>query len=209
MRHGRRLGAALLAAAGGLALALPLAAAAADSSALALLAQVYQAGGLVFGGGHVVLPLLQAGLVGPDRLDAGTFLAGYGAAQLMPGPLFSVAAFLGAALPAPLGGAPGAAALLLAIFLPGALLVAGALPFWAALRVRTGLRRGLAGLNAAVVGLLAAALLDPVARDALHGPAELAFVLLALPLLAHLRLPPLTGMLGVALAGWALAAWGG
>src|SRR6185437_7994892 len=101
-------------------------------------AAFYRAGALVFGGGHVVLPLLKASVVDPGWLDNNTFLAGYGAAQAVPGPMFTLASFLGARLPGGMGGAPGATVAVLAIFAPGLLLVAGALPFWRALAQRTG-----------------------------------------------------------------------
>ncbi|WP_406741208.1 chromate transporter, partial [Bordetella pertussis] len=111
-------------------------------------------------GGHVVLPLLQAAVVPGGEVSQAAFLAGYGAAQAVPGPLFSFAAFLGALLPAPLGGWPGALACTALIFLPGALLLVGALPFWNVLRGRPAVRAALAGVNAGVVGILLAALYD-------------------------------------------------
>ncbi len=135
-------------------------------------AAFYRAGALVFGGGHVVLPLLKASVVDPGWLDDNTFLAGYGAAQAVPGPMFTLAAFLGARLPAGMGGALGAAVAALAIFTPGLLLVSGALPFWRALARRTGAARALAGVNAVVVGLLAAAFVNPVAMSAIHAPLD-------------------------------------
>jgi len=135
-------------------------------------AAFYRAGALVFGGGHVVLPLLKASVVDPGWLDNNTFLAGYGAAQAVPGPMFTLASFLGARLPGGMGGAPGATVAVLAIFAPGLLLVAGALPFWRALAQRTGAARALAGVNAVVVGLLAAAFVNPVAASAIHAPLD-------------------------------------
>jgi chromate transporter len=123
----------------------------------------YRAGALVFGGGHVVLPLLQAEMVdGMALVDRQTFLAGYGAAQAVPGPLFTFAAYLGAASSGAPSGIVGAVVALLAVFLPSALLVVGGLPFWESLRAAPLARRALAGVNAAVVGLLAAALYSPV-----------------------------------------------
>jgi chromate transporter len=147
----------------------------------------YRAGALVFGGGHVVLPMLQQAVVEPGWVDRETFLAGYGAAQAVPGPMFSLAAFLGERLHGGEGGAAGAATGLLAIFLPGLLLVAGALPFWRALGARDGAARSLAGVNAAVVGVLAAALYDPVWVGAVHGGADIAIAVAAFALLAVVR----------------------
>ena len=154
------------------------------------LAQVfYRAGALVFGGGHVVLPLLRAALV-PGWLSDDAFLGGYGLAQAVPGPLFTVAAYLGA-IAAP--GTPAAAALtaLVAIFLPGLLLAVAGSWLWAALAHHARLRAGITGVNAAVVGVLAAALYDPVWVSAVHGPADIAIAATALLLLATGRVPPL------------------
>lgn len=132
----------------------------------------YRSGALVFGGGHVVLPLLDAETVGRGWLDADTFLAGYGIAQAVPGPLFTFAAFLGYSMtPAP-NGWIGAVIALLGLFLPSFLLLVGALPFWDRLRRAAGARAALHGVNAAVVGLLAAALYDPVIASAVHTPAD-------------------------------------
>lgn len=184
---------------------LPLLAAAMHSPALSVAAKFYQAGALVFGGGHVVLPLLQAGVVPAGLVSNDVFLAGYGAAQAVPGPLFTFAAFLGAAMPAPFGGWLGGPALLLAIFLPAALLVIGALPFWEALRQREGIQRAMAGVNAAVVGVLGAALYDPVWTSAIHSAADLAVALVAFVLLVRVRLSPVLVVALAAAAGWAMA----
>jgi chromate transporter len=202
----RRTGAALLLLALALLLLLPLWAAAGASPWVDAAAVFYQAGALVFGGGHVVLPLLQAGVVTPGWVGEDAFLAGYGAAQAVPGPLFSFAAFLGAAMPAPLGGWLGGLAMLLAVFAPGLLLVAGALPFWNALRQRAALRRAMAGTNAAVVGLLGATLAQPVIPGAIHGVADAALALGAFALLVRLRWPPLAV---VVLVAGAAALWRG
>jgi chromate transporter len=137
---------------------------------LGLVAAFVRAGALVFGGGHVVLPLLDAGIVRPGWVTENQFLAGYGAAQALPGPLFSFAAFLGAVATVGPGGVLGAAAATVAIFLPGALLVLAALPVLGWLRGRPGVAAVLAGVNAAVVGVLAAALVNPVATGALTSP---------------------------------------
>jgi len=188
---GKAAGAACLALFAALLLALPLLAAASGSLAMQAVAVVYQAGALVFGGGHVVLPLLQAGVVPPGWVSADDFLAGYGAAQAVPGPLFSFAAYLGALMPSPLGGWIGGLAMLATIFLPAFLLVAGALPFWDALRQRAGARQAMAGVNAAVVGLLGGALLGPVGAGAIGSTPDLVLVLLAFALLVWARLPTL------------------
>lgn len=198
---GRRAGALLLALAGVLLLLLPLAAAAWPVLALQAAAVVYQAGALVFGGGHVVLPLLQAGMVPPGWVTQADFVAGYGAAQAVPGPLFTFAAYLGAVMPSPLGGWGGGLLLLVLVFLPGLLLMAGAAPFWEAWRRREGTRRIVAGLNAAVVGLLLAALVDPVWPSAVHRPLDALLALLAFGLLVVVRVPPPVVVLLGAAAG--------
>ena len=164
-----------------------------DSSddALAVFGAFYQAGALVFGGGHVVLPLLEETVVAPGWISAEDFLAGYGAAQAVPGPLFSFAAYLGAQLPGDSGGVSGAALAVVAIFLPGFLLVAGVLPLWRFVSERPGASRAIAGANAAVVGLLAAALYDPVFTSAVTGPTDFAIGLVAILLLGAWRRSPL------------------
>jgi chromate transporter len=187
----KRLGAVLLALFGLLLVALPAWAAVTDSLLASALAVFYRAGALVFGGGHVVLPLLQSGVVPPGWVSHDTFVAGYGAAQAVPGPLFTFAAYLGAAMPAPLGGWVGGFALLLAVFLPAFLLIAGALPFWEALRQRVSAQQAMAGVNAAVVGVLAAALYDSVWTSAIHQAADLGLALAAFGLLVWGRVPPL------------------
>lgn len=156
----------------------------------------YRAGALVFGGGHVVLPLLQQAVVAPGWLDNDTFLAGYGAAQAVPGPMFAVSAFFGGRMHDGQGGALGAMVALLAIFLPGLLLVAGALPFWQVLGARNGAARSMAGVNAAVVGLLAAALYDPVWVGAVHDATDAVIALLAFVLLSAVRWPALAVVFG-------------
>lgn len=163
----------------------------------------YSAGALVFGGGHVVLPLLQ-GLVG-ERLAGDTFLTGYAAAQAVPGPMFSLASYLGALL-AP--GAPwlGALTATLAIFLPGFLLVLGLADAWQRLAARPALAGAVTGLNAAVVGLLLAALYDPVFRAAVHGGLDLVMVGVGFWLMRWRRVPLLWLVIGMALSGW-LIGW--
>jgi chromate transporter len=169
--------------------------------ALALLGAIYRSGALVFGGGHVVLPLLRAAVVAPGWVSDGAFLAGYGAAQAVPGPLFTFAAYLGAVASAPPGGVLGAALALIAIFAPGLLIVMGALPFWHELRARQGARAAMAGVNAAVVGLLASALYDPVWTSAVRGPADFAIAASGFVALIVWRAPPLVVVLLSAAAG--------
>jgi chromate transporter len=147
----------------------------------------YRAGALVFGGGHVVLPLLADAVVTPGWISKDEFLAGYGAAQAVPGPLFSISAFLGARIEGGEGGLPGAVIALVALFLPGLLLVIGALPLWRTLARRRDAASALAGINAAVVGLLAAAFYDPVWTSAVVAPADFAIALIAFAALAATR----------------------
>lgn len=172
-------------------LAMALAPMADMSPRTSVAAAFYRAGALVFGGGHVVLPLLEQAVVAPGWLDNNEFLAGYGAAQAIPGPMFSLAAFLGARLEGAQGGVIGASLCLASIFLPGLLLVAGALPFWRAITSRRGAASSLAGVNAAVVGLLAAALYDPVWIGAVLGPRDFAVALIGFALLAATRVSSL------------------
>lgn len=168
---------------------LPLAASTTANHALALVDRFYRTGALVFGGGHVVLPLLQAQVIAPGWISDQSFLAGYAAAQALPGPLFSFAAYLGAAMtPAP-NGWLGALICLLAIYLPSFLLLAGVMPFWSTLRQRAGVRRALSGINAAVVGVLLSALYSPVCTSAIHGAGDLAAALAGFALLVIGRLP--------------------
>ncbi len=163
----------------------------------------YRAGSLVFGGGHVVLPLLYAEVVPPGWVSAERFVAGYGAAQAVPGPLFTFAAYLGAVMQVPPTGWQGGALALGAIFLPSFLLVVGALPFWDTLRARRDFQGAVRGVNAAVVGLLLAALYTPVWTSAIHGPRDLGLALAAFALLAFWRAP---AWLVVALSAGAAAA---
>jgi chromate transporter len=150
----------------------------------------YRSGALVFGGGHVVLPLLQNAVVAPGWVTSQAFLAGYGAAQAVPGPLFSFAAYLGAASSLPPNGVAGAALALVALFLPGLLLVYGTLPFWDRLRSFPRMQAAMSGANAAVVGLLAAALYDPVWRNAVFTPRDFVLATAGFLLLAVWKLPP-------------------
>lgn len=154
-------------------------------------AAFYRSGALVFGGGHVVLPLLQQAVVAPHWVSQDVFLAGYGATQAMPGPLFSFAAYLGAIMPGPLSGVGGAIVALAAIFLPGLLVLIAALPFWNRLRQLSWARGAMAGANAAVVGVLSAAFYTPVWTSAVHDPRDIIAAATGLSLLIGLRAPPL------------------
>lgn len=180
---------------------LPLLSALFPGQALALIDAFYRAGALVFGGGHVVLPLLQAEVVPTGWVDKDAFLAGYGATQAVPGPLFTFAAFLGASMNQIPTGWLGGVICLLAIFAPSFLLVAGALPFWERLRRHRGAQAALTGVNAAVVGLLLAALYDPVWTSAIHRPQDFALALIAWVALMFWKLPPWLVVIGTGLAG--------
>lgn len=202
----KQAGAVVLVLFGALLVLLPAVAAATGSLVLSTVAVFYKAGALVFGGGHVVLPLLQAGVVPTGWVSNDAFLAGYGAAQAVPGPLFTFAAYLGTVMPAPMGGWVGGFALLLAIFLPAFLLVVGALPFWESMRQRDSMQRAMGGINAAVVGVLAAALYDPVWTSAIHSKADFGLALAAFGLLLYGRVSPVVVVAGAALCGWGMAA---
>jgi len=159
---------------------------------------------LVFGGGHVVLPLLQTAVVQSGTVTTADLLAGYGAAQAVPGPLFTFAAYLGALAKGPLGGWLGGLVLLAVIFLPAFLVLVGALPFWEALRHRKGLQASIAGVNTGVVGILLAALYNPVWTSAIHDRWDAAMALVAFGLLALARTPPILVVLLAAMTTWAL-----
>jgi chromate transporter len=185
---------------------LPLLRQVSPSQPLAVFDSFYRVGALVFGGGHVVLPLLQAEVVPVGWVTNEQFVAGYGAAQAVPGPLFTFAAYLGAAMQPELNGLAGATIALIAIFLPSFFLVFGALPFWDALRARSGFQAALRGINAAVVGLLLAALYNPVWTSAIGTPADFALALLAFGLLAFWQAPPWLVVILAAIGGAGLAA---
>jgi chromate transporter len=205
---GRRAALVSLALFVALLLGLPVLAAASDSMALRLFDSFYRAGSLVFGGGHVVLPLLQAEVVDPGWVTRDAFVAGYGAAQAVPGPLFTFAAYLGAMLIPEPDGVAGALLCLIAIFLPSFLLVIGALPFWEVVRRRPQAQAALRGVNAAVVGLLLAALYDPVWISGIRSPVDFALAVAALLLLAAWKLPPWLVVVVTAVVGAGLAAAG-
>ncbi len=184
---------------------LPVWVAAGSSPLAVLLAGTCRAGALVFGGGHVVLPLLQTAVVQSGTVSTADLLAGYGAAQAVPGPLFTFAAYLGAMAKGPLGGWAGGLALLAVIFLPAILVLVGALPFWESLRHRKDLQASIAGINAGVVGILLAALYDPVWTSAIHDRWDVAMALVAFGLLVLARTPPILVVLLAAMTAWALA----
>ncbi len=179
---------------------LPLLGAVLKSPLLDLAGVFYRTGALVFGGGHVVLPLLQGEVVDRGWLDADTFLAGYGAMQALPGPLFSFAGFVGAAQFKAAGGWIGGLTAIVAIFLPSLLLMLGALPFWDRLKSSAAARGAVAGAGAVVVGLLAATLWTPVLSAAVQRPADWALVAAAFVFLAVARLPPWLVVIGFAVA---------
>jgi chromate transporter len=202
---GRGVAIASLALFFGLLVALPIARYAVAGQALAVFDSFYRAGSLVFGGGHVVLPLLQAEVVPPGWVTNEEFIAGYGAAQAVPGPLFTFAAYLGAVMHQPPNGWIGATWALVAVFLPSFLLVVGTLPFWELLRARTGFQSALRGVNAAVVGLLLAALYDPVWTSAITRHADFGLALVAFGLLMFWRVAPWLVVVIAAIGGAVLA----
>ena len=172
---------------------------------IALFDAFYRTGALVFGGGHVVLPLLRQAFVGPGWISDDTFLAGYGAAQAVPGPLFTFAAYLGTVVKPSPHGIAGAALGLIGIFLPGILILLGTLPFWETFRKRAGAQAVMRGINAAVVGLLGAALYNPVWTSSVNTPGDFGVALVGFVLLTVWRAPPLLVVIVGALGGMALA----
>lgn len=185
-------------------IALPILTALFPGQPLAMIDAFYRSGSLVFGGGHVVLPLLQSEVVPPGWVSSDTFLAGYGAAQAVPGPLSAFAAFLGASMNDAPGGWLGGLICLVAIFVPSFLLVMGALPFWESLRRNVRMQAALSGVNAGVVGLLLAALYQPVWSGTIHEPEDFGLALIALLALMFWKLPPWLVVAGSGIAGWLL-----
>ncbi len=173
----------------------------APSHPLQVFDSFFRVGSLVFGGGHVVLPLLQAEVVGPGWVTNEQFVAGYGATQAVPGPLFTFSAYLGAVMTAAPNGWTGGMLTLGAIFLPSFLLVIGALPFWDLLRANSAFQSALGGINAAVVGLLLAALYNPVWTSAIHSRADFGLGLVAFGMLAFWKLPPWLVVVMTAMGG--------
>jgi chromate transporter len=208
VRVPRGVAVAALAAFFALLVLLPPIADASGSHALRMIDAFYRAGSLVFGGGHVVLPLLQAAVVPPGWVGNDSFLAGYGATQAMPGPVFTFAAYLGAAEGPSPNGWLGALIATAAIFLPSFLLIGGLLPFWDSLRHRSGVQAALRGVNAAVVGVLLAALYTPIWTSAVHTAGDFGLGLTAFLLLALWAMPPWLVVIGGAAAAWAMAAMG-
>ena len=190
----------------GLLIALPILRTATDNESIDVTDAFYGTGALVFGGGPVVLPLLESEVVEPGWVDEGTFIAGFGAAQAVPGPLFTFSAYLGAVMSPEPNGIPGAALALAALFLPSILIVVATLPSLAALRVHVGVQAALRGVNAAVVGLLLAALYDPLWTNAIVQPSDFGLALVAFGLLAFWKLPPWVVVLIMAASGGLLAA---
>jgi chromate transporter len=187
-------------------LGLPVLHASVSSHALAEFDSFYRSGALVFGGGHVVLPLLQAEVVPPGWVDNNAFLAGYGAAQAVPGPLFTFSAYLGTVMgPAP-NGWLGGLICLVAIFLPSFLLLIAALPYWETLRRMPSVQSALRGVNAAVVGILLAALYHPVWTSAIGAPRDFAIAIVAFLALAVWSMPPWLVVIAGAVSTWAVAA---
>jgi chromate transporter len=176
-----------------------------SQNAVDLFAAFYRSGALVFGGGHVVLPLLREAFVAPGWVSDDAFLAGYGPAQAVPGPLSTFAAYLGAVVKLEPNGLAGAALGLTGIFLPGMLALVGMLPFWEAVRMRPGAQAAMRGVNAAVVGVLGAALYNPVWTTSVKSPADFAVALVGFVLLVAWRAPPLLVVMVSALGGIVLA----
>ena len=185
----------------GLLFALPVSVHLTGNQALATFDSFYRTGSLVFGGGHIVLPLLRNEVVLSGWVDDGVFLAGYGAAQAVPGPLFTFAAYLGSVMSVAPNGFAGGLLSLIAIFLPAFLLIVGALPFWDALRHKTHMQSALRGVSAAVVGLLLAALYDPVWTSSIRSTGDMALALVSFGLLMFWKWSPLQVVVLAAIGG--------
>ncbi|WP_214796877.1 chromate efflux transporter [Exiguobacterium sp. s5] len=197
----KRLGATLLGLFGALLVILPILRETIESQSVAMFDSFYRAGALVFGGGHVVLPLLERELVPAGFLSEEAFLAGYGAAQAVPGPLFTFASYLGAVI----NGVPGGLLATLAIFLPAFLLILGALPFWDALRRNPKVAGALIGVNAAVVGILIAAFYQPIFTSTVNGAVDFVFAAFLFAMIAYWKMPPwalvIVGVIGGMIIG--------
>lgn len=197
----KRLGAALLGLFGALLVILPILRETIENQSIAMFDSFYRAGALVFGGGHVVLPLLERELVPAGFLSEEAFLAGYGAAQAVPGPLFTFASYLGTVI----NGVPGGLLATFAIFLPAFLLILGALPFWNALRRNPKVGGALIGVNAAVVGILIAAFYQPIFTSTVNGVVDFVFAGLLFVMIAYWKLPPwslvIAGVIGGSMIG--------
>jgi chromate transporter len=184
---------------------LPLIHSLGSTQGIALFDAFYRSGALVFGGGHVVLPLLRDAVVTPGWVNDNAFLAGYGAAQAIPGPLFTFAAYLGAVVTPQPHGIVGAALGLVGIFLPGMLILIGTLPFWDTFRSRFGAQAAMRGINAAVVGLLGAALYTPVWTSSVHNPADVSVAIIGFVLLTAWHTQPIVVVIIGAIAGMFLS----
>ena len=197
----KRLGAVLLGLFGALLVILPILRETIENQSIAMFDSFYRAGALVFGGGHVVLPLLERELVPAGFLSEEAFLAGYGAAQAVPGPLFTFASYLGTVI----NGVPGGLLATFAIFLPAFLLILGALPFWNALRRNPKVAGALIGVNAAVVGILIAAFYQPIFTSTVNGVVDFVFAALLFVMIAYWKLPPwslvIAGVIGGTIIG--------
>ncbi|WP_214792581.1 MULTISPECIES: chromate efflux transporter [unclassified Exiguobacterium] len=197
----KRLGATLLGLFGALLVILPILRETIESQSVAMFDSFYRAGALVFGGGHVVLPLLERELVPAGFLSEEAFLAGYGAAQAVPGPLFTFASYLGTVI----NGVPGGLLATLAIFLPAFLLILGALPFWDALRRNPKVAGALIGVNAAVVGILIAAFYQPIFTSTVNGAIDFVFAAFLFVMIAYWKMPPwalvIVGVIGGMIIG--------
>ncbi|MGV8918129.1 MAG: chromate efflux transporter [Pseudomonas sp.] len=198
----RRNGAVCLLVFFSLLVGLPLVSVLWPRQTLAMVDAFYRSGSLVFGGGHVVLPLLQSAVVPTGWVTREVFMAGYGAVQAMPGPLFTFAAFLGASMTSAPSGWSGGLLCLIAIFLPAFLLIVGALPYWEQLRRNTRMQMAMGGVNAAVVGLLLAAFYQPVWSSAIENPRDIVIAIVALIALMFWKLPPWLVVIGTGATGW-------
>lgn len=196
LTFGKKTGLAAWGIFGALLIGLPLLRPFIESSAFAIFDIFYRVGAIVFGGGHVVLPMLEREVV-PEWMTADAFIAGYGAAQAVPGPLFTLSAYLGQLM----NGAGGVLIAVIAMFLPSFLLVIGTLPFWSVIRTKPGIQAALKGINAGVVGILLAALYDPVFTSAIQGPVDFAIAIAAFGMLVYLKLAPWKVVLITALLG--------
>lgn len=196
LTFGRKTGIAAWSIFAGLLIGLPLLRPVIDSALYSIFDVFYRVGSIVFGGGHVVLPMLEREVV-PDWMSADLFISGYGAAQAVPGPLFTLSGYLGQLM----AGGVGAVIAVVAMFLPSFLLVIGTLPFWSAIRTKSGVQAALKGVNAAVVGILLAALYDPVFTSAIRGPVDFAIALAAFAMLVYFKLAPWIVVLVTAILG--------
>ncbi|MFD1029878.1 chromate efflux transporter [Metaplanococcus flavidus] len=202
LTFGRKTGIAAWTIFAGLLIGLPLLRPLIESGYYAIFDIFYRVGSIVFGGGHVVLPMLEREVV-PGFMDADTFIAGYGAAQAVPGPLFTLSAYLGQLM----GSGWGVIIAVFAMFLPSFLLVIGTLPFWSVIRTKPGVQAALKGVNAAVVGILLAALYDPVFVSAIQRPADFAVAIIAFAMLVYFKLAPWIVVLITAILGAAMYAF--